>query len=655
MSAGEERRGRAYAGLGLLFGLLAQCLPLLGAAASTGAANTYLAALQARAEAQHLANSRYWHRLLHYQSDWLGPGVTSTVVSPWFFASPRGRHDPGAELRATLRAFFASVPRPPRNEPAQCLWAARYAWLNSQLHFDSRRLPRQPCPALTTWLQALNVASVAVVFPTAYLNSPASMFGHTLLRLDAHGQDQRQRLLAYAVNYAADTEENNGMLFAVKGIFGGYSGRYGLNPYYEKVKQYARIENRDLWSYQLNLNAEEIHRLLLHLWELKGADQPYLFFTRNCSYELLVMLGVARPQLRLTSGFEFYAIPSDTLRALTAQPGLVTGVSYRPSRRTTAVHEYHQLSAPARKAARAVATGQLDPQAPAMAKLSPRTRARALEVAYSLEQYHFFAGQLPRRKAVRRARRILLARSQIPITAPLFTAPPRPAVAPDKGHATARLAAGLEVEQGREDLFLRLRPAYHDLLDPPGGYQAGAQINFLDFGLAYRPGKGVRFRDAKLIDIVSISPRTKLFSPISWRVATGLRRAPAAPLFGAHSGHVGYFLQGGPGLAYGQQNKTVGYGFLLGSLDANPGLSNDLRAGAGFSLGVLSYPYAHWSLHAELGGVGYAATADSYHLWGHLGVQWQLAHNNGLRLRLAHEATQRRSWNRVSLGYQLYF
>lgn len=659
MSVGEERRGRAYAGLGFLFGLLlAQFLSPL-AAASAEVADVYLATLQARAEAQHLADSRYWHRLLHYQPDWLGSGVTSTVVSPWFFASPRGRHDPGAELHATLRAFFAPAPRPPRNEPAQCLWAARYAWLNSRLHFDSRRLPRQHCPALTDWLQALNVASVAVVFPTAYLNSPASMFGHTLLRLDAHGQGRRQRLLAYAVNYAADTEENNGMLFAVKGIFGGYSGRYGLNPYYEKVKQYARIENRDLWSYTLNLDAEEIKRLLLHLWELKGADQPYLFFTRNCSYELLVMLGVARPRLRLASGFEFYAIPADTLRALTAQPGLVTGVSYRPSRRTEAVHEYHQLSAPARRGARAVATGRLDPQAPAMAKLSPRARARAraraLEVAYMLEQYHFLAGQLPRPQAVRRARRILLARSQIPVTAPLFTAPPRPAVAPDEGHATARIAVGLEVEQGREDLFLRLRPAYHDLLDPPGGYQAGAQINFLDFGLAYRPGEGVRFRDAKLIDIVSISPRTKLFSPISWRVATGFRRAPVAPLFGARPGHVGYFLQGGPGLAYGQQNKTVGYGFLLGSLDANPGLRNDLRAGAGFSLGVLSYPAAHWSLHAELGGMGYAATADSYHLWGRLGLQWQLARNHGLRLRLAYEATQRGGWDRVSLGYQFYF
>lgn len=655
MPASEERRGRAYAGFGLLFGLLAQFLPLLGAAAPTEAANVYLAALQARAEAQHLADSRYWHRLLHYQPDWLGSGVTSTVVSPWFFASPHGRYDPRAELRATLRAFVTPAPRPPRDEAAQCLWAARYAWLNSQLHFDPRRLPRPRCQALTDWLRALNVASVAVVFPTAYLNSPASMFGHTLLRLDARGQDRSQRLLAYAVNYAADTDERNGMLFAVKGIFGGFSGRYGLSPYYEKVKQYARIENRDLWSYQLNLNAEEIHRLLLHLWELKGADQPYLFFTRNCSYELLVLLGVARPQLHLASGFVFYTIPADTLRTLTAQPGLVAEVSYRPSRHTQVVHEYHQLSAPARRAARAVAVGRLNPQAPTMAKLSPLARARALEVAYTLEQYHFFAGQLPRRQAVRRARRILLARSRVPVTAPLFTAPPRPAVAPDEGHATARLAAGLEFEQGREDLFLRLRPAYHDLLDPPGGYQAGAQINFLDFGLAYRPGEGVRFRDVKLIDIVSISPRTKLFSPISWQVTTGLRRAPAAPLFGAHPGHIGYYLQGGPGLTYGRQNKTVGYGFLLGSLDANPGLRNDLRAGAGFSLGALSYPAARWSLHAELGGIGYAATADPYHLWGRLGVQWQLTRNNGLRLQLAHEARQRRNWNRVSLGYQLYF
>ncbi|MDN5848374.1 MAG: DUF4105 domain-containing protein [Nitrococcus sp.] len=656
MPAGDQRRGRVYAGLGLFFGLCALLLSSGGiAAASSEAADVYLAALQARAKAQHLADSPYWHRLLHYQPDWLGPGVTSTVVSPWFFSSLRGRHDPAAELRATLRAFFTPEPRAPRNEPAQCLWAARYAWLDSRLHFDPRRLPRQDCQALTQWLQALNVASVAVVFPTAYLNSPASMFGHTFLRLDAHGQDRSQRLLAYAVNYAADTNERNGVLFAIKGIFGGYAGRYGLYPYYDKVKQYARIENRDLWSYRLNFSPEEIHRLLLHLWELKGADQPYFFFTRNCSRELLTLLGVARPQLHLAERFDFYTIPSDTLRALSAQPGLISKVSYRPSRRTELVNDYRQLSAPARRVARELASGRLDPQAPALQELSDRARARALQVAYVLAQYRFVAGELSRSQGVPRARRILLARSQIPLTAPVFRPPPRPAVAPDAGHGTARIAVGLEAEQGREDLFLRLRPAYHDLLDPPGGYQAGAQINFLDVGLAYRPDQGVRFRDAKLIDIVSISPRTELFSPISWQVATGVRRAPAAPLFGAHPGHVGYYLQGGPGLAYGRLNKLVGYGFLLGSLDANPGLTNSLRAGAGLCLGVLSYPRAHWSLLAELGGLGYAATANRYYLWGRLGLQWQLARNHGLRLRLAHEATQQGGWNRLSLGYQFYF
>ncbi|MDN5870591.1 MAG: DUF4105 domain-containing protein [Nitrococcus sp.] len=656
MPAGDERRGRVYAGLGLFFGLWAQLLsPVVIAAASGEAADSYLAALQARAKAQHLADHPYWHRLLHYRPDWLGSGVTSTVVSPWFFASPRGRHDPRAELRATLRAFFVRSPRPPRNEPAQCLWAARYAWLDSRLHFDLQRLPRQDCPALTKWLQVLNVASVAVVFPTAYLNSPASMFGHTFLRLDAHGQDRSQRLLAYAVNYAADTNERNGVLFAIKGIFGGYAGRYGLYPYYDKVKQYARIENRDLWSYRLNLDAEEIRRLLLHLWELKGAGQPYLFFTRNCSRELLTLLGVARPRLHLAERFDFYTIPTDTLRALTAQPGLVSNVSYRPSRRTELVYHYRQLSAPGRRVARALASGRLNPRAAALQALSDRARARALQVAYVLEQYRFVAGELPRSQAAPRARRILLARSQVPVTAPVFTPPPRPAVAPDAGHGTARIAVGLEVEKGRGDLFLRLRPAYHDLLDPPGGYQAGAQINFLDIGLAYRPGEGVRFRDAKLIDIVSISPRTELFSPISWQVATGVRRAPAAPLFSAHPGHVGYYLQGGPGLAYGRQSKLVGYGFLLGSLDANPGLTNALRPGVGLSLGVLSYPGAHWSLLAELGGLGYAATANRYYLWSRLGLQWQLARNHGLRLRLAHEATERGGWNRLSLGYRFYF
>jgi hypothetical protein len=51
------------------------------------------------------------------------------------------------------------------------------------------------------------------------------------------------------------------------------------------------------------------------------------------SYALLSLLNVARPALRLTDGFTFYAIPVDTVRAVVEQPGLLGDTVFRGSSR----------------------------------------------------------------------------------------------------------------------------------------------------------------------------------------------------------------------------------------------------------------------------------------------------------------------------------
>jgi hypothetical protein len=88
------------------------------------------------------------------------------------------------------------------------------------------------------------------------------MYGHTLLRIDARDQDERTRLLAYAINFAADTDEKNGLVFAVKGLLGGYPGTFSVLPYYLKVREYGDLENRDLWEYELDLSPPEVDRVL---------------------------------------------------------------------------------------------------------------------------------------------------------------------------------------------------------------------------------------------------------------------------------------------------------------------------------------------------------------------------------------------------------
>ena len=94
-----------------------------------------------------------------------------------------------------------------------------------------------------------------MVFPTSHINSPASMYGHTFIKISS---SKDTPLISNAINYAAKTDEKNGLIFAFQGIFGGYEGRYSILPYYEKLKEYNNLEQRDVWEYDLNLNERRL-------------------------------------------------------------------------------------------------------------------------------------------------------------------------------------------------------------------------------------------------------------------------------------------------------------------------------------------------------------------------------------------------------------
>ena len=176
-----------------------------------------------------------------------------------------------------------------------------------------------------------------LVFPAAYLNSPSSMFGHTLLRIDqADVTSNNTALLSYALNFGAYIEGmDNSILYAWKGLMGGYPGLFALVPYREKLAEYSRLENRDLWEYKLNLTPEETGRMVEHVWELKQVRFDYYFFDENCSFRLLELMEIARPGIELTEQFPLTAIPTDTVRAV-KNAGLIERIDYRPSREGTA-------------------------------------------------------------------------------------------------------------------------------------------------------------------------------------------------------------------------------------------------------------------------------------------------------------------------------
>ena len=191
---------------------------------------SYLSQLLQRAHQAHLADEREWHLLLHYRANLFG-GFTSEQDEPGFFLSPEGKTDPQTELDATLTQFFSPELVGRSKQPAQCAFVARSIWLKERLSIDPGQLPPMRCERFERWFEEFHAQSITLVFPSAFMNNPASMFGHTLLRIDQEGQTPQTRILAYTINFAADVPKDEGLAYPVRGIFGGYRGYFSTIPY----------------------------------------------------------------------------------------------------------------------------------------------------------------------------------------------------------------------------------------------------------------------------------------------------------------------------------------------------------------------------------------------------------------------------------------
>jgi hypothetical protein len=617
--------------------------------------NAYLEELVQRARQAELSRRAEWLNLLHYKpySYWFGS--RSLADDPGFFNAPDGRADAAAELEATLAAFFSTAEETDKTQNPQCRFIARYQWLKQELQFDPARLPPQPCKRFYQWRASLDPHEITLVFPAAYLNNPASMYGHTLLRIDAKDQDERTRLLAYSISYAAGTDETSGLIFAVRGLFGGYPGVFSITPYYLKVREYSDIENRDVWEYQLTLTPEEIDRLVMHAWELRPTHFDYYFFDENCAYHLLSLLEVARPGLRLTDRFRWWAIPSDTVRAVTDQPDLLKRVVYRPASVTIMQQRLTSMPADQRLLARDLGKQLINANDGRVRELPAFEQAGVLEVGYEYAAYEAATGRSQAPNAAAHRHELLLARSRLEVP-PQKPEMPVPSVRPDEGHKTSRIGIGAGSRDGRRFGEIHLRPTYHDLLDHDAGYTRGAQIQFFDMRWRHYQGDdGLRLEEFKPLDIASVSPRNDFFSPVSWKINVGWTRKR----FPDGGEPLVFRLHGGPGLAYNAPavfgGNAVYYGFIETALDASTRFESNYTLGAGPAIGLLTNVSDRWAVNLQARSLRYGLGDDHWARELVLEQRYALGRQSALRLNLSRKQEFRDYWNSGQLSLYFYF
>ena len=167
-------------------------------------------------ELENLADSPEWLKLLHYQSQ-VFSGYHGLVENDDFYISKNGRISPFEELKAEIKEFAAYNGR-------KCDFPARFEYLKKQGLVGGNL---SNCTDYQQFMADVQPSGISVLFTNAYMNNPASLFGHTLIRIDT--KRKGTQMLAHGTNFGADSGTEDGFIFAMKGLLGGYQGMFSIS------------------------------------------------------------------------------------------------------------------------------------------------------------------------------------------------------------------------------------------------------------------------------------------------------------------------------------------------------------------------------------------------------------------------------------------
>lgn len=248
---------------------------------------------------------------------------------------------------------------------------------------------------------------------------------------------------------------------------------------------------------------------------------PYYFVSDNCAYRLLGLIDLVRPDLNLKQQFSYAAIPIETLKAVDQQ-ALVKEVVYRPALETQLLSQAKQHGTDLAKVAHQIAFQDVKEAQPLLEKFNQHDQAKILEMAYDDLYLQYISRQIDADFAQPQLRQLLAERSQIDVEKQRQE-PERPKKQPVEGHHARNLSVNVGELQGQKFIELGHRQAYHDLIDPQGGYRLGTQLLFLDGNIQYRDDQ-LKLEHLDLLTVNSYNPIQPFKSPITWGFNLGWKQ-----------------------------------------------------------------------------------------------------------------------------------
>ena len=479
--------------------------------------------LIATAQSQKLWTQRGWRKILLIPDTWLNTDQ-SLIDDPKHFINPDGRSNPEKEMIATLNGFFSNDLD--QNTHALCRYPARFQWLAEALSIDVTLLPQPQCEHLQNYSNSLHYVGATLVFSNYYMNNPASLFGHSFLRMKRPLEKRNDKsLMDDVVNFSAFLPEDPGPFIPIKGLMGMFPGKFALLPYYSKIQEYNNSESRDLWEYDLNLTESELRMLELMLWELGPTSIDYYFLDDNCSFVMLSLLEAVRPSLNLTGRFKLYAVPSDTVRAVADVPGMVEAVHYRPSSLSRYRSRFELLTPAEQTLMETIVSNNAEN--PSIWNDCPKEcQARVIDAGLEFIDFkEKLSGSAIPEKFAKLRGSLLIRRAQTGIQTRITEIKPQSSQ-PTIGHIGNALALG--AGYGRDDkpiLQLRWKPALHELAENSEGYSDAMSISFLDNSWEIDGEKSTfNLKSLHIVEITFIPEEIPLIPQLGWHIDTGYKR-----------------------------------------------------------------------------------------------------------------------------------
>ncbi|MBR5598816.1 MAG: DUF4105 domain-containing protein [Alphaproteobacteria bacterium] len=507
----------------------------------------------------------HWYKLLHYQKK--GNVYVSLVESSEYFLDKNGRFDPKKEYEKHIDEFNK------KDDELRCRFPARFIYLKrkGKVSGDLSR-----CEEYNQYLDDLQAKSVTMLFTNAYMSNPSSLFGHTLFRIDTLRTEAQ--LLAHGANFGADTGEDSGVLYALRGLYGGYYGTFSIKPYYDVINLYNNIENRDIWEYELDLTEDELELFIALMWELKEAKVRYYFFTKNCSYLLLSMLEATKSDLELVKKFKLNAIPLSTLKEVD-KIGLIKNTNYRPSRMSKLKNRYIQMNSKQKE----VLVDIIKNDMIKLEELKDNEKADVLETAYQYIQYQYVERKLELKEYRKKSFVLLTQRSKIKDNT-LYFDDLEVGENPIKSHGQNGIGVVFGARNGSAFQEISYKPAYTSLMESSYGLLKGAEINLLETKIRHYDSKNKYVLDElNVMSIKSINGKDVMFNPFSYDIGFGLKEK-----FNPKTGEdtLAFELEGGVGEAYNISHNLAVYVMSVPSMVYGGGMEENGYLSFGFRGGI---------------------------------------------------------------------